>query len=226
MLKYLNGINNNNMNGILNDFTTWKNNAIQKLPTPIKAAINTAGNVAKAGFTVSFLTMRTAFLGLVNVNSLGLAEVLERAIRKDTDKIKNFWQGWGGNYNVLVEAVNKGIKAGQPGRPTPISITGMGAITLTAAAAVVTPMLTSLALVINAINGTSQADKDAVKNAAAAGTAAGQTAAATGTLPAGTTPVITLPASALPTSVNSNLPLIIGGIAVLGLGAFLIMKKK
>lgn len=222
MLKYLNGINNNNMNGLLDDFTTWKNNAIQKLPTPIKAAINTAGNVAKAGFTVSFVTMRTAFLGLVNVNSLGLAEVLERAIRRDTAKIKNFWQSWGGNYNVLVEAVNKGIRAGEPGRPKPISI----GITLAAAGAVVTPMLSSLALVITAIKGTSQTDKDAVKNAAASGTAAGQNAAATGTLPAGTTPVITLPSSALPTSVNSNLPLIIGGVAVLGLGAFLIMKKK
>ena len=89
-------------------------------------------------------------------------------------------------------------------------------------------MLASLALVINAIKGSSQADKDAVKNAEAGGTAAGQNAAATGTLPAGTTPVITLPASALPASAlpSSNLPLIIGGIAVLGLGAFLIMKKK
>ena len=228
MLKYLNGVNNNNMNGIFDDFTTWKNNAIQKLPGPIKAAVNAAGNVAKAGFTVSFFTMRTAFLGLVNVNSAGLAEVLERAIRKDTGKIKNFWQDWGGNYNTLVEAVNKGIRAGQPGRPTPISITGMGAITLAAAGAVVTPMLASLALVINAIKGSSQADKDAVKNAEAGGTAAGQNAAATGTLPAGTTPVITLPASALPAAAlpSSNLPLIIGGIAVLGLGAFLIMKKK
>ena len=139
-------------------------------------------------------------------------------------KIKNFWQDWGGNYNTLVEAVNKGIRAGQPGRPTPISI----GITLAAAGAVVTPMLASLALVINAIKGSSQADKDAVKNAEAGGTAAGQNAAATGTLPAGTTPVITLPASALPASAlpSSNLPLIIGGIAVLGLGAFLIMKKK
>ena len=223
MLNYLNGVNNNNMNGLFDDFTTWKNNAIQKLPAPIKAAVNAAGNVAKAGFTVSFFTMRTAFLGLVNVNSAGLAEVLERAIRKDTGKIKNFWQDWGGNYNTLVEAVNKGIRAGQPGRPTPISI----GITLAAAGAVVTPMLASLALVINAIKGSSQADKDAVKNAEAGGTAAGQNAAATGTLPAGTTPVITLPASASASALpSSNLPLIIGGIAVLGLGAFLIMKKK
>lgn len=225
MLKYLNGVNNNNMNGLLDDFTTWKNNAIQKLPTPIKAAINTAGNVAKATFTVSLLPMRSAFLGLVNVNSLGLAEVLERAIRKDTAKVKIFWEDFGGNYNALINEVNKGIKAGQPGRPTPISITGMGALTV-AAAAIVTPILTSLALLIKSING-SQSDQDAVKNAAAAATAAAQNAAATGTLPAGTTTGITLPASYLPpTTVNSNLPLIIGGVAVLGLGAFLIMKKK
>ena len=226
MLNYLNGVNNNNMNGIFDDFTTWKNNAIQKLPGPIKAAVNAAGNVAKAGFTVSFFTMRSAFIGLVNVNAAGLAEVLERAIRKDTAKMKIFWQDWGGNYNSLVEAVNKGIRAGEPGRPTAISINGNLGIALETALATVTPILASLATIIKAIGG-SKADENAAKNAGAAGTAAGQNAAATGTLPAGTTPVVTLPATYLPpTTVNSNLPLIIGGIAVLGLGAFLIMKKK
>jgi hypothetical protein len=226
MLKYLNGVNNNNMDqfgNIFDDFTTWKNNAIQQLPAPIKAAVNAAGNAAKATFTVTFFAMRQAFLGLVNVNSLGLAEVLERAIKNDPAKIKIFWQDFGGDPKALATAVNNGIKAGQPGRPTAVTL----GITLLAAAAIVTPMLTSLALVINAIKGTPQADKDALKNAGDAGKKAGQDGAATGTLPAGTTTGITLPASYLPpTTVNSNLPLIIGGVAVLGLGAFLIMKKK
>ena len=232
MLKYLNGVNNNNINGIFDDFTTWKNNAIQKLPGPIKAVVNAAGNVAKATLTVSALAMRSAFLGLVNVNSLGLAEVLERAIRKDSNKIKIFWTDWGGtSFNALVDAVNNGIKAGQPGRPSKIVVSGIGALTLAAAAAIVTPMLTALALVIKSIGGSSS-DEKAVKDAAAAGTAAGQEGAAAGTLPPDvgvgiTLPASSLPASALPASaLKSNLPLIIGGIAVLGLGAFFLMKKK
>ena len=68
MLKYLNGVNNNNMNGIFDDFTTWKNNAIQKLPTPVRNAVNAAGNFATATFTVTFFAMRNAFLLLVNAN--------------------------------------------------------------------------------------------------------------------------------------------------------------
>jgi hypothetical protein len=226
MLKYLNGVNNNNMNGIFDDFTTWKNNAIQNLPTPIKNAVNAAGSAARATFTVTFFAMRAAFLGLVNVNATGLAEVLERAIRKDAPKIKIFWESYGGTWQGLIDAVNNGIKAGQPGRPTKI-IAGLG-MGVEAAIALVTPILTSLAVIIKAIGGSSS-DEKAVKDAAAAGTAAGQAGAASGTLPAGTTTGITLPASALPASAlptTSNLPLIIGGIAVLGLGAFLIMKKK
>lgn len=228
MLKYLNGVNNNNMDqfgNIINDFTTWKNNAIQKLPTPIKNVINAAGNAAKATFTVSLFAMRSAFLGLVNVNAGHVAELLEKCIRRNSPKSKIFWEDFGGNYNALIVAVNNGIKAGQPGKATPISINGSIGIALEAALAIVTPILISLIKLIKETGGTPQeeADAKALKDKAAADA---QKAAAGGTLPTGTTTGITFPDAALPATVNSNLPLIIGGVAVLGLGAFLIMKKK
>ena len=169
-------------------------------------------------------------LGFNQISQVRQGKVVELEIAEnDPAKIKIFWESYGGTWKGLIDAVNNGIKAGQPGRPSKIVVSGIGAITLAAAAALVTPMLTSLAVVISAIKGTPQADKDALKNAGDAGKAAGQAAAASGTLPAGTTTGITLPASALPASAlptTSNLPLIIGGIAVLGLGAFFLMKKK
>jgi len=224
MLKYLNGINNNNMNGLFDDFTTWKNNAIQKLPTPIKNVVNAAGNVAQAGAKVSFVAMRSAFLFLVNNNAIGLAEKVEGCIRRDRAKTKIFWENYGGEFSKLIEAVNNGIRAGQPGRPSKVS--GSFGITVEAAILLVTSLLGSLAALIKATKGPDK-DVKAIDDLEKKGVDDIKKGATDDTLPPGITPIITLPASALPAAgLKSNLPLIIGGIAVLGLGAFFLMKKK
>ena len=217
MLNYLNGINNNNMNGpldVLDKFTTWKNNAIQKLPTGVKNLVNKAGNTAQVGLNIAKAPMRVAFLGLILVNAFRLAEKMETAIRKDKTKSKNFWLNFGGTYADLVKAVNTGIKAGQAGKPTPLALSGL---TLEAGILLATPIIIALIGLLKSMGENTKDVEDLAKN----GTTAGQDGASSGTLPEGATPVLTIPST-----LKSNTPLIIGGIAVLGLGAYFLMKKK
>jgi LPXTG-motif cell wall-anchored protein len=218
MLNYLNGINDNNMNGILDRFTTWKNNAIQRLPTPVRNIVNRAGNAAQVGVQIAQTPMRAAFLTLISLNSYNLAGKMETAIRKDKTKSKNFWLNFRGSYADLVRAVNTGIKAGQVGKPTPLALNGnLGAIGLEAGIILATPIIIALiGLLKNLRENTNDLD-----GIVANGTDLARDGASSGTLPEGATPVVTIPST-----LKSNTPLIIGGVAVLGLGAYFLMKKK
>jgi len=239
MLNYLNGVNNTNMNGIFDKLTTAKNNAIQKLPPVIKKAIDTGGKVAEIGVKIATTPMRLAFLGLVRVNALHVAENLESAIRRDRTKVLNWWKDFGGDFSELLEVTNLGIKAGESGKAQ--RLTGMGVVVATTTAvatATAVPITTSLfALLKNigveAVTGSAKAlaeqGKTALTNAITKGI----------NLPKGVTPAVvvstpkaptTAPTTTTPTEATtekkSNMPLIIGGIAVLGLGAFFLLKKK
>jgi len=71
---------------------------------------------------------RAAFLILVAANAFKLGDKLAEGYRKDPNKIKGWWSRFGGEWNALVQAVNK--RAKQPiGSP------------LTAAIATATPIL-------------------------------------------------------------------------------------
>jgi LPXTG-motif cell wall-anchored protein len=218
MLNYLNGINDNNMNGLLDKFTTWKNNAIQKLPTGLKNLVDKAGSTAQVGLKIANTPSRVAFLGLLSINAFRLAEKMETAIRKDKTKSKDFWLKIGGTYADLVKAVNTGIKAGQVGKPTPLALSGnLGVITVEAGILLATPIIIALIGLLKSMGENTKDVEDLAKN----GKAAAQDGASSGTLPEGATPVVTIPST-----LKSNTPLIIGGIAVLGLGAYFLMKKK
>jgi len=218
MLNYLNGINNNNMNGVLDKFTTWKNNAIQKLPAGVKNLVDKAGNTAQVGVKIAQIPMRSAFLTLISLNAFNLAGRMETAIRKDKLKSKNFWLNFGGTYADLVKAVNTGIKAGQVGKPTPLALSGnLGAIGLEAGILLATPIIIALIGLLKNLGENTKDVEDLAKN----GKASAQDGASSGTLPEGATPVVTIPST-----LKSNTPLIIGGVAVLGLGAYFLMKKK
>ena len=251
MLHYLNGVNNSQMNGkLLNKFTTLKNNAIQKLPPAVKKAVDTAGKVASVGVKIAVAPARLAFLGLVRLNTLHVAENVEKAIRKDRTKVMNWWKDFGGDFNELLSITNLGIKAGEKGKAQ--KLTGnMGVVVATTTAvatATATPVLASLVALLKNIG------VEAVKGSADALATAGKTALTNSLnnavkLPA-VTPALVIEqpktestANALPKPTadktaddvppvvtddtkKSNMPLILGGIAVLGLGAYFLMKKK
>ena len=46
---------------------------------------------------------RGAFLGLLALNVKNLAKKVKLAIETDPNKMKNFWESWGGDFNQLVE---------------------------------------------------------------------------------------------------------------------------
>ena len=251
MLHYLNGVNNSQMNGkLLNKFTTLKNNAIQKLPPAVKKAVDTAGKVASVGVKIAVAPARLAFLGLIRLNTLHVAENVEKAIRKDRNKVMNWWKDFGGDFNELLSITNLGIKAGEKGKAQ--KLTGnMGVVVATTTAvatATATPVLASLVALLKNIG------VEAVKGSADALATAGKTALTNSLnnavkLPA-VTPALVIEqqktestANALPKPTadktaddvppvvtddtkKSNMPLILGGIAVLGLGAYFLMKKK
>lgn len=252
MLNYLNGVESSQINGkLLDKFTTLKNNAIQKLPPKVLKAVNTAGKVASVGVKIGVAPMRLAFLGLVRLNTLHVAENLEKAIRKDRNKVMNWWKDFGGDFNELLKITNLGIKAGEKGKAQKLTGSNLGLVVATGTAvatATATPVLTSLVALLKNIG------VEAVKGSADALATAGKTALTkalnTGEkLPDVETAVVieqpkpeskvnnpppeTPKADVTPEEVKdladtkkSNMPLIIGGIAGLGLLAYFLMKKK
>ena len=249
MLNYLNGVKNTNMNGLLNKFTTLKNNAIQKLPPAIKKAVDTGGKVAAVGVKFSLTVPRSAFLLLVRTNFLHTAENVERAIRKNRTAVLNWWKDFGGDFNELLKVTNLGIKAGEKGKAS--ALTG-DPVTAGATAVAATPVTSSFVVLLKTLGVaavtagvtaltkgiTSSADelaqkgKDGLTKAlndgqlptGASGTIIIQPPTANPLEPVKTTDVT--PTTETATTKKSNMPLIIGGIAVLGLGAFFLLKKK
>jgi LPXTG-motif cell wall-anchored protein len=244
MLNYLNGVNNSQMNGKLKDkFTTLKNNAIQKLPPVLKKAVNTAGKVASVGVKITIAPMRAAFLVLVRLNALGVAENLEKAIRKDRTKVMNWWKDFGGNFNELLNITNLGIKAGTPGKAQKLTGSLGEPVTVAVATATAVPITTSLIVLlknigVEAVKGSADALAKAGKDALTNALNKGQSLPGVKTALVIETPKLEsskpkadkteddVPPALTDDTKKSNMPLILGGIAVLGLGAYFLMKKK
>lgn len=255
MLNYLNGIKNNNMNGLLDKFTTLKNNAIQKLPPAVKKVVDAGGKVAQVGVKIATTPMRVAFLGLVRVNALHVAENVEKAIRKDRNAVLNWWKDFGGDFNELLDITNLGIKAGEKGKASKLTGALGEPVTIAVATATATPVTASLLALLKKIG--ADAVKDVVQSSVTQGKQALVSSAQSivdkgkgaltdlvnkGNLPKGvTTTLLVTPKGAdttqptkttevtpteTATEKKSNMPLIIGGIAVLGLGALFLLKKK
>lgn len=255
MLNYLNGVKNTNMNGLITKFTTLKNNAIQKLPPAVKKVVDAGGKVASVGVKIATTPMRLAFLGLVRVNALHVAENVERAIRKNRNAVLNWWKDFGGDFNELLNITNLGIKAGEKGKASKLTGALGEPVTIAVATATATPVTASLLALLKKIG--ADAVKDVVQSSVTQGKQALVNSAQSivdkgkgaltdlvnkGNLPKGvTTTLLVTPKGAdttqptkttevTPTETGtekkSNMPLIIGGIAVLGLGALFLLKKK
>lgn len=64
----------------------------------------------KGVLKVAAAPARNAFLGLVALNVRGLATKLQKAYKTNPSKLSNFWGGFGGRIQALVNAINKGAK--------------------------------------------------------------------------------------------------------------------
>lgn len=187
----------------------------------IKEGIKKAGRVVVklAPITVAG---RNAFLLIVKLNMFKLAEKLALAYQKDPNKLKSFWTKFGGNFEVLKNNINQG------GKKHGVAI-GADPVVTPALIASATPILVALAklmkdmgisaddlrkfaggVIEDAID--KKAEKEAEKEAENAPALFDQESAPEeSTAPEGTG-----------TDFKKMLPL----LAVAGIGAFFLLKKK
>lgn len=100
-----------------------------------------AKDMTKGGITGTFkriaaAPLRAAFIGVVELNGLGLAKKLAAGWAKDPAKVTKFWEGAGGDINLLKRAINNGAK-------TTLSGTASLGFVLATAIATATPLIIS-----------------------------------------------------------------------------------
>jgi hypothetical protein len=172
MLKYLNGLNQQN-NNYMNDYEMTEVGKIKlKIPPVVKKASEKAlsklppkaqqsvkkvtEQIKKAGANIKTATKkmnlatiplapsRTAFLGLVRLNALKLANKIVEAETKSPGKVEALWKKLGGDWNVLKNTVNAGSKAGK--------LSGLGDPSLATAIASATPILVAVTKLLKELN--------------------------------------------------------------------------
>lgn len=98
------------MNGLIQDagkFFEKAGKAVVKAGKDVVKAVKTAGKVV---LTYAAAPARIAFLGIVELNFRSLATNLYKADQKAPAKVREFWEGAGGEYQKLLNAVNNGRK--------------------------------------------------------------------------------------------------------------------
>lgn len=88
-------------------------NAIKTATTSVRNLVKAGGqavqNVGKGGGkTLALAPVRAAFLGLIAINLKNLARKIKEAAEKDPQRLKSFWEKWGGNYDQLIKTANEG----------------------------------------------------------------------------------------------------------------------
>jgi hypothetical protein len=256
MLKYLNGLNYKT-NNIMNDYEMTELGKVKlKLPPVVKKATQTAlsklppkaqatvnkitTQIKKAGAnikdatkkmnlaTIPLAPSRTAFLGLVRLNALKLANKIVEAETKSPGKVQSLWKKLGGDWNVLKNTVNAGSKAGK--------LSGLGDPTVATAIASATPILVAVTKLLKELNiasgkeleqGVEQGKADLESNPDVYKTAGVDVAEGSSgvTVSRPTSEASTTETSTTETTETKKnmLPILIGAGA---LGVFLLMKKK
>lgn len=109
-------------------------------------------NIKNLGLKVALAPSRNAFLAIVSFNSFGLGRNLAKAIQKDRNKIKKFWENFGGDFKALLRAVNnrQSIKvSGSIGDPA----TGTAAVAASPILAAVVKLLKDMGIDTKDIGG-------------------------------------------------------------------------
>lgn len=168
--------------------------------------------VGSFGKKIAMQPMRTAFILATSVNSLNLATMLSEAWLKDKNKIINWWvNDFGGDINVLKQAINRGAKTSISGDINPEDVVKA----LSACSMIVTSIIGILKqLGINI----GPKDKENLAKIVPSDTPP----AVTSTSPQ----VETLPEFTTLASTKNNTMLYVGIGGALLLGGYLLMKKK
>lgn len=82
---------------------------IKKAGSVVKSGASAVKNIGKGGAkTLALAPLRASFLGIVKINVKNIARKLKEAIEKDPQKVKNFWEKWGGSFDQLKQTVAEG----------------------------------------------------------------------------------------------------------------------
>lgn len=112
--------------------------------TILKKAADTIKKAGKVVLKFAAAPARNSFLLLVDVNFTGIATKLSDALKKNANGVARFWSSAGGDINALKKAIEKGAKKKR--------ILGIGAVpALAAPVAAATPILVKLAEFLKSI---------------------------------------------------------------------------
>jgi hypothetical protein len=98
------------------------------------------GKIKNAVLTVAAAPSRAAFLSMVSLNVLKVAEKLRAVQLKSPANLQKWWQNLGGNYAKLLEVIDKGMTRRNVGQ---VGEAGTAAI-ITAAAPVIVALISLL----------------------------------------------------------------------------------
>jgi len=187
----------------------------EKLKEKVKKGVKVVGKVGLA-------PARAGFLLAVDKNVLKVAKRLAQAYAKHPEEIKKFWTKFGGDFDKLKKAINKGAKANINGvHPSELGIVAETAI------ASATPIIIAIVKLFKSLK-TDQAGDDTEDKS-------GINDLGTELLTGGEAKVVTKDASGNEETLSdpeekggimSNKPLLIGGALALAVGGYFLLKKK
>lgn len=136
--------------------------AIKKATTSVRNVVKAGGqavkNVGKGGAkTLALAPVRAAFLGLIAINLKNLARKIKEAAEKDPQRLKSFWEKWGGNFEQLIKTANDGATKKMIGyidpmedspQYTDVSVGAVSAAAIAAAAPIVVALIPLLKSII------------------------------------------------------------------------------
>jgi hypothetical protein len=109
-------------------------------PAQVGALKDVFGKIKNAVLTVAAAPSRAAFLSMVSLNVLKVAEKLRAVQLKSPANLQKWWQNLGGNYAKLLEVIDKGMTRRNVGQ---VGEVGTAAI-ITAAAPVIVALISLL----------------------------------------------------------------------------------
>jgi hypothetical protein len=188
----------------------------EKLKEKVKKGVKVVGKVGLA-------PARAGFLLAVDKNVLKVAKRLAQAYNKHPEEIKKFWTKFGGDFDKLKKAINKGAKANING----VHPSELGVVAETAIASA-TPIIIAIVKLFKSLK-TDQAGDDAEDKS-------GINDLGTELLTGGDAKVVTKDAAGNEETLTdpeedkgglmSNKPLLIGGALALAVGGYFLLKKK
>lgn len=115
------------------------------------------------GKTVGFASLRIAFLALLKVNVHNLAYNLNEAIKKDPNKVKAFWEKFGGSFDQLQKTIASGATKKKIFDVYSDYNSSINSVTIAAAIAAATPVVIAAVNVLKGMGIGTKKDAEALE---------------------------------------------------------------